>query len=69
LVKIKTKIKNITMNNKKIEKVINYLNVKINKNEIEAEKSLKEKRLGLNFFIESNLATLKDIKEFINNLK
>ena len=57
------------MNNKNIEKIINYLNVKINKNEIEAEKSLKENRLGLNFFIESNLATLKDIKEFINNLK
>ncbi len=38
------------MNNKKIEKVINYLNVKINKNEIEAEKSLKEKKIRFKLF-------------------
>ena len=57
------------MKNNNIEKIINYLNVKIDKNEVEAKKSLKEERYGLNFIKEGNLAILKDIKEFINNLK
>ena len=57
------------MKNNNIEKIINYLNVKIDKNEVEAKKSLKKERYGLNFIKEGNLAILKDIKEFINNLK
>jgi hypothetical protein len=58
--------KNIITN--KIESIIIYRENEIKKNEVEAMRSLKEKRFAANVMFESRMAQLRNLKSFIENL-
>ena len=58
--------KNIITN--KVESIIIYIENEIKKDEVEAMRSLKEKRFVVNILFESRMAQLRNIISFIENL-
>jgi hypothetical protein len=58
--------KNIITN--KVESIIIYIENEIKKDEVEAMRSLKEKRFAANVMFECRMAQLRNLKSFIENL-
>ena len=52
----------------KVESIIIYIENEIKKDEVEAMRSLKEKRFVVNVLFESRMAQLRNLISFIENL-